>query len=176
MLCIGGPPGSGKTTLGEHLATHLRLALVDLDTATNPLMEQVTRAAGLPYDLDDRGLRGPVRRARYRCVLDLAAHNARVGVGTILIAPLTQEVSSETAWHHLVTLVEPGRAVLVWLTIDPEVGLARRQDRGQVRDASVRAHRGVSPVVPALRLDGADNVWDNGSHIITHLGGGSDDI
>ena len=146
VVCCAGPAGSGKSSVGAALATRLGWAVVDQDSATNPLMEQVAAAAGVPFDLDAPRLRGPVRDARYACVTAVARDNARLGVSTILVAPFTAELNDRAAFDRLREAVEPGRAHLVLVDTPESVRRARSALRATARDRT--------PKPPARAQDG----------------------
>src|SRR6202011_4999936 len=116
-VLIGGPPATGKTTLGTALAPHLGAAVLDLDVATGPLVRVVSELIGV-RDLDDPVLAGLTRAARYDTLLGLAAANLRAGRPVVLVAPFSTERAQPSAWvtttQRLAT--EP---TLVWLHLPP---------------------------------------------------------
>lgn len=63
VWCVAGSPGSGKSTLGRAVAARLGACVLDLDTATNPLLAQLAALTGAGDDLDHPSLRGPIRDA-----------------------------------------------------------------------------------------------------------------
>ena len=71
VVCVAGQPGSGKTTLGVALADRMGAVVLDMDTATNPLIAAIADLIGAGDDWDHPGLGGPVRAARYRCLVDV---------------------------------------------------------------------------------------------------------
>lgn len=161
VWCVAGPPGSGKSTLGRAVAARLGACVLDLDTATNPLLAQLAALTGAGDDLDHPSLRGPVREARYRCLTDLAADNVQAGRSVVLIAPFTREVTNPGAWRQLADRLRPVPPVLVWVAVSPAVALLRRQRRGHPRDrsAAVLTDQAVAaefrrPVVDHLLADG----------------------
>ena len=146
VYVVAGPAGSGKSTLGRALAAHTGSAVLDQDIATNPLMAQLARLVGAGDDLDHPGLRGPVRDARYQCLFDVAADNVGVGRDVVMIAPFTRECSNRQAWSLLADQVGDAHVRLVWVTVPPEVALARRIARNLARDRTAGA---VPPPTPA---------------------------
>jgi hypothetical protein len=107
--------------------------VIDQDSATNPLMEQIALAAGIPFDLDAPRLRGPVRDARYACVTAVARDNARIGVPTILVAPFTAELRDADAHRRLAEAVAPGVLQLVLVAPRRHPGSPHRGPRGRPR-------------------------------------------
>jgi predicted kinase len=134
VYVVAGPAGSGKSTLGRALALVTGAVVIDQDIATNPLMAQIAALVGAGDDLDDPALRGPVRRARYQCIIDIACDNGRLGRNVVMIAPFTAESSDVVAWAGLARQLAPARVVLVWVTVPPDVALARRRQRNLPRD------------------------------------------
>jgi hypothetical protein len=53
-----------------------------------------------------------------------------------MVAPFTSECSDPHAWAELARQLEPSVVHLIWVTVPPEVALARRQQRNLVRDRS----------------------------------------
>jgi predicted kinase len=171
VLVVAGPAGSGKSTLGRSLAALLGAAVLDQDVATNPLMAQIAEIVGAGDDLDHPALRGPVRDARYRCLVDVAADNARVGTPAVMIAPFTAEVTDAARWTELVGLLGT-RTELVWVTVPPEVAWARRQQRGLPRDVAAAGPAAAlpEPVVPHVAADGAAEPDGEAARVAAALG------
>lgn len=137
VIAVGGPPGSGKTTVGRALSVAIGGALLDIDTLTNPLMARIAALTGAGDDLDHPSLRGPVRAARYACLRDTGTEVAGVGCSVVLVAPFTAELTDPLVWQQFSTpLRVPGvvRVVLVQTLIDPAIALRRRAARGLARD------------------------------------------
>ena len=159
MYVVAGPPGSGKSTLGRAIAVATGAAVIDQDVATNPLMAQLAQLVGAGDDLDHPGLRGPVRDARYECVLDVAIDNIGVGRDVVMIAPFTRECSDLLAWTALESRFESARVRLVWVTVPAEVALARRIARNLARDRTAVPGgvptKSATPVVEHIAADGA---------------------
>src|SRR4051794_1428218 len=91
VYVVAGPAGSGKSTLGRALAGVTGAVVLDQDIATNPLMAQLALLVGAGNDLDHPALRGPVRQARYQCIVDVEVDNGRLGRDVVMIAPFTAE-------------------------------------------------------------------------------------
>lgn len=159
VFVVAGPAGSGKSTFGRALAAQVGAAVIDQDVATNPLMAQLARLVGAGDDLDHPGLRGPVRDARYRCVFDVVADNVGVGRDVVMIAPFTRECSEPESFAQMVAQLGTARVRLIWVTVPPEVALARRVARNQARDRSastvVARLSTPRPVVDHIEASGA---------------------
>jgi predicted kinase len=135
VYVVAGPAGSGKSTLGRALAGVTGAVVLDQDIATNPLMAQLALLVGAGDDLDHPALRGPVRQARYQCIVDVAVDNGRLGRDVVMIAPFTAECTDRLAWSELTRQLAPAQVRLIWVTVPPEVALARRIRRNLARDA-----------------------------------------
>ncbi len=162
VICCAGPPGSGKSVVGAALASLLGWALVDQDSATNPLMEQVAIAAGVPFDLDAPRLQGPVREARYACLTAIGRDNARLGVPTILVAPFTAELNDPAAMRRLAEAIAPGVLHTVLVDTTEETRAARTAARGAERDHTPRPARRSAPE----RDWGEDTTWPAGVLVV----------
>ena len=178
LWCFAGPPGSGKSTLGRAVAARTGACLLDLDTATNPLIAQIATLTNAGDDLDHPSLRGAVRDARYRCLTDLAAENVRVGRSVVLVAPFTREGADADAWQQLARAMLPAVPLLIWVDVPPAVALQRRQQRGQARDRTASSLTGHGlgaqfprPVVDHLLADGATPTNVEAERLAGLLGG-----
>lgn len=151
-LVVAGIAGSGKSTLGAALARVLRAPLLDLDSLTNPLLDRLEGA------LDEHWLSGPlgaqIREGRY-AALRRTAVDVLDSVGVVvLVAPFTAELRGGDEWERLRGELAPAVVQVLHLVGDPAVFAARRELRGEPRDA----HRPPDPEeptigVPALCVD-----------------------
>lgn len=159
VFVVAGPAGSGKSTLGRALAGVTGAVVLDQDIATNPLMAQLALLAGAGNDLDHPALRGPVRQARYQCIVDVAVDNGRLGRDVVMIAPFTAECTDRQSWLALTRQLAPAQVWLIWVTVPPEVALARRIRRNLARDAGAAdsgpAQPFPSPVVEHISASGS---------------------
>ena len=133
-VLLTGPPAAGKTTVGRELARRLGAALLDLDTATAPLVAVVADLVGVE-DLDDSRLADATRSARYETLLALAEDNLHAGTAVVLVAPFTAERSDQRAWPPVEHRLQAagGRPALLCLRLEPEVLLQRMRARGAAR-------------------------------------------
>ena len=177
--CVAGLPGSGKSTGGLALARALGAALLDLDTATNPLLAVIAATTGAGTDMDHPSLQGAVRAARYAILLDLAAENLALGRPVVLIAPFTAEATDPAAWRAVQDRLAPAQAHLVWVTVPTDVARARRLARGLPRDLkgtpvpadAALARVGGVPVVRHLLMDGSADTELEVARVIGAAGG-----
>ena len=150
---VAGPAGSGKSTLGRALAHARGAVLLDLDTATNPLLGAViadaTWGAGHWNEPQHREV---VRPARYAVLRALAGD--QVLDELVLVAPFTAELGGGPEWEALVLAVAPRPVRVVWLDATPELLRDRLAMRADSRDLHARPG-GPTPAVPHLRVDAA---------------------
>ncbi len=171
---VAGPAGSGKSTLGRALARRTGAVLLDQDVATNPLMSQIATLVGAGQDLDHPALRGSVRTARYRCLVDIAVDNRRLGRSVVMIAPFTAECADAAAWSALVGQLSPARVILVWVSVDRDLALARRRRRNLSRDSALTAEASLPPPVPEpvvhyLPADGAADPTSEATRLMAEI-------
>ena len=172
-LVVTGCPAAGKSTLGLALARELGAALVDLDSATAPLVSVVLGLMSLE-DLDelrDLGRRDPdalgladrTRAARYETVTALAEDSLRAGTPVVVVAPFTRERRDPDAWAALARRLEAagGEPHLVWISMPAAVALSRLQARGAERD-----RRKIADV--STYLAGLDLAPPTVEHILVH--------
>lgn len=159
-VLISGAPATGKSTLAGALAGRLGAALLDLDTATGPLTAVIAGLIGRA-DLSDPELAARTRRPRYDTLFDLAADTLRTGTPVVLVAPFTAERTAE-GWARATARL-PGRAVLIWLHLDPDELLRRMTERSAGRDSAKTADPAsflatvhtAPPAAPHLAVDAA---------------------
>lgn len=161
-LVVSGPPASGKSTLARSVARALGACLLDLDTATGPLVQVLSTRVGVS-DLDDPHLADLTREARYETVTHLAADNLDAWLSVVLVAPYSLERRDPRRWARLHDeLAGHGAAArLVWIGIDRATLRARLATRNAERDSPKLARDdwvdGIDLAPPAaehLRLDG----------------------
>ncbi|MFB9375343.1 HAD-IA family hydrolase [Kineococcus gynurae] len=150
---MAGTAGSGKTTLGRAVARSVGAALLDLDTVTNPLLDEL--APVLP---GDHWLSSPVaaeiRRGRYAALRATAADVLAGGVPVVLVAPFTAELRGGVEWRELLAALAPHQPTVLHLDGPDDVLAARRAVRGASRDAfRSNVSSTARPLVPHVRVD-----------------------
>ncbi len=155
---VAGPAGSGKSTLGRALAHARGAVLLDLDTATNTLLDALTRSAtwGAGH-WNEPQHRDVVRPARYATLRALAGD--QVVEELVLVAPFTAELGGGPEWQALVQAVSPRPVRVVWLDASPELLRDRLAARADPRDHHALP-AGALPGVPHLRVDAAASTDD----------------
>jgi predicted kinase len=134
VVLVAGAPGSGKSTVGRLLAQKLAAALLDLDTATGPMVAVLSGPQG--PSLDDPIFSALTRAARYETLFRLAEDNLAVGRTSVLVAPFTTERRDEAAWAVLESRMRRrgSSLVMVWLRISADEVRRRVDRRGAARD------------------------------------------
>ncbi len=144
LICVGGAPGSGKTTVGALVARSVGAALVDLDSVTTPLVEAVAAAAGEVADLDAPRY-AALRDARYACLAAVVADCLAAGVDVVAVAPFTREAVDGT-WREWGVASGARSVTTCWLDLDPDEAVRRADARGLPRDRA----KGGNPRAPVL--------------------------
>ena len=180
VIVVCGVPASGKTTFARDLARHLRWALLDLDTLTNPLFEYAGGEFLVDVPTAQATVRATVNDIRYGCLFDTAAENLALGVNVIMVAPFTSERTYPEAWGRLVDRlgIAAGQVHLAWLDTPPSAVVERMQQRGAARDLEKvkEAHRFLTPDVTQppgvahIRVDGLLTAEAQVSQFLTRLG------
>lgn len=152
---VAGPAGSGKTTLGRALARHRQAPLIDLDSATNPLLDGLADVVAPGGHWNEPRLRGRIRPARYAALRSLAADQVGVGLDVVLVAPFTAELRGGPEWQLLVDAAAPAPVCVVWLRADETLLRQRVAGRQETRDAVRTAADLRPPAVPHLAVDAA---------------------
>ncbi|WP_308408139.1 HAD-IA family hydrolase [Streptomyces mayonensis] len=153
MIAVSGVAGSGKTTLGRALAKELRLPLLDLDTLTVPLLDQLHGTLFGDHWLAPAHAPA-VRPARYSVLRATASEVVATAGGAVLVAPFTAELTGGRAWTDLLDAVAPAELRMVNLRGSAKLFARRRAERSEPRDQH-RADTGpaASPAVPHLSIN-----------------------
>jgi sugar-phosphatase len=155
VVVLAGPAGAGKSTLGAALARRTGATLLDLDTVTGRLLDEVFPATGLPGHWNEDRHRHLVRPARYAALLAVAGDQLRLDHDVVLTAPFSRELRGGRVWEALQRSLSPVDPLVVWLHAAPEVLSRRLAERAEPRDAVRHARRSAAPVprVAHLRLE-----------------------
>ncbi|MEU4685980.1 AAA family ATPase [Streptomyces xinghaiensis] len=137
LALVGGFAGSGKSEAGKLLAASTGWAMLDKDTLTRPLAEQLL--VSLDGDPDDRHSRlygEQVRPLEYACLMKAAWENLECGVPVILVAPFIKEVGEARWMSRLDRRCRRlgGRLETVWVDSDVETMRERLISRNASRD------------------------------------------
>jgi predicted kinase len=121
LVLVAGYAGSGKTELSRVLAGETRWALVDKDTITRPLVEDLLQALGLAMnDRHTEGYLEKVRPLEYECLQETSYENLARGNSTIATAPYIRELQDGWWVRQTARAVERLGATLVpiWVRCD----------------------------------------------------------
>jgi predicted kinase/transcriptional regulator with XRE-family HTH domain len=135
---VGGFAGSGKSEFSRFLGTTTGWAVLDKDTITRPLVEQLLLSLGCDiHDRHSEVYRTKVRPFEYRCLLDAAEENLSCGISTVVAAPFLREFD-DTSWMQRVSNRMRRHNVsmsAVWVKCDVQSMYDYIAHRGAARDA-----------------------------------------
>jgi predicted kinase len=148
LVFICGHAGTGKTTLARRLIGPLMTAagsafcLLDKDTLYGGYS---AAAMGLltndPNDRDSPLFLQHLRDPEYRGLIDTARDNLALGIGALVVAPLSREVRErklfDRAWLEVSDDIE---IRVVWVTTSEKTARQRILERGDPNDAYKLAH------------------------------------
>lgn len=138
ITLVGGFAGSGKSEFARFLASVTGWAVLDKDTITRPLVEQLLLSIG--GDINDRHTelyRTKVRPFEYRCLLNAVEENLACGISTVVAAPFLREFD-DTSWLQRAEnrLRRYGATMsVVWVKCDVQSMYDYVAHRGAARDA-----------------------------------------
>lgn len=160
VLIVAGAAGSGKTTLGKELARRIGVALLDLDSLTNPLLDRLDPFLDGPHWNGGGPYSEAIRAGRYAALRSAAGDLVSLGRRPVLVAPFTRELTAGPEWDELVQDLAPADVMVIHLDGSPELLANRRSVRRAARDV----HRPAdstwpagstmpTPRVPHVRID-----------------------
>ena len=148
LLFFCGHAGTGKTTLAKQLIAPLMartgesFCLLDKDTLYGGYSAAVMRAlTGDPNDRDSPTYLQNLRDPEYTGLLDTARENLSLGVGCIVVGPLSREVRAHRLADRAWLGVGPGVTVrTVWVHLAEDEARRRITARANPNDAWKLAH------------------------------------
>ena len=148
LVFICGHAGTGKTTLAKRLvaplsrATGETLCLLDKDTLYGRYSAAVMGVlTGDPNDRDSPLFLQHLRDPEYQGLLDTARENVELGIGAIVVGPLSREVRERRLFDRAWLKVGENVTVsVVWVLTSEAVAHARITQRGNPNDAYKLAH------------------------------------
>jgi predicted kinase len=137
LILMAGYAGSGKSELSGVLARETGWALIDKDTITRPLVEDLLESLGLSRDdrHSDEYLR-LVRPREYECLMEAAYENLSRGVPTVATAPFIAEFRDGSWMRQAARVTERlgGLLVPIWVRCDAESMRDHILERAAPRD------------------------------------------
>jgi|LakMenEpi03Aug12_release.lakeMendotaPanAssembly.Ray.scaffolds.fasta_scaffold257390_2 sugar-phosphatase len=152
VVFVAGSAGTGKSTLGDVLATRLKGVHLDFDLVSAAVVDE---ARAKNPAMSEAELLEAVKDSRYRALHDALRQTLAQNGGTPIVvsAPFTRYAARADSWAWW---ADPcPRWLLVWLDLDEDERARRIQTRGAVRDQGARGGPGPRPGVPHLALDAA---------------------
>lgn len=145
LTLVGGYAGSGKSEFARFLSAVTGWTILDKDTLTRPLVEQLLISLGAdPHDRQTALYQDHVRSHEYRCLLDQGMENLDCGVSAILTAPFLREIT-DVSWIGRAKnrcTAHTAAFSVVWVKCDSESMHDYLSFRGASRDAWKLAHWG----------------------------------
>jgi predicted kinase len=148
LVFVCGHAGAGKTTLAKRLIEALMntsgepLCLLDKDTLYGRYSGAVMNLLG--QDADDRDsplFLEHLRDPEYRSLIDTARDNLELGIGVLVVAPLSREVREGKLFDRDWLGVTPGVDIhVVWVHVPDEIAHERILARNQPGDTYKLAH------------------------------------
>jgi predicted kinase len=157
---VCGPPAAGKTVYGRALAERERAVLLDIDIATEPVVQAGMEAAGLSRDdRDSPSYKEIFREPAYEALFQLAEANL-AQLPVVVVGPFTRE-SQDAAWPARLEGRFEVPVEVHFVFCQPEVRRARMIARGEDRDLAklekwdeyLRTTAEEQPVFPHVWVD-----------------------
>ncbi|MFI2347152.1 AAA family ATPase [Streptomyces sp. NPDC019443] len=138
VVLVGGFAGSGKSEFAKFLGGLTGWPILDKDSLTRPLVDQLLVAlGGEAHDRSSALYREKVRPLEYRCLMEAAWDNVDCGISTILDAPFISEFSQAEWMQRFQNRCRSKRVSVatIWVVCDPESMREYIEFRGAARDA-----------------------------------------
>ena len=148
LVFVCGHAGTGKTTLAKRLIGPLMKAsgapfcLLDKDTLYGGYSAAaMTMLSGDPNDRDSPLFLKHLRDPEYRGLLDTARDNLELGIGALVVGPLSREVRERRLFDRAWLGVGAQVVVrVVWVSTSEELARQRIVERANPNDAYKLAH------------------------------------
>lgn len=138
LTIVGGYAGSGKSEFSRFLSDITGWAFLDKDSLTRAMVERLlVSLGGDPHDRHTELYLGEVRPLEYRCLMETAFDNLKVGTSAILSAPFVAELV-DPDWVSRLTNRCAARGIdvaVVWVRCDPDSMREYIEFCGAPRDA-----------------------------------------
>lgn len=149
LLFFCGHAGAGKTTLAKRVLQHYisppvcqSYCFLDKDTLYGNYSASVMGVlTGDPNDRDSPLYLQHLRNPEYSALLDTARENLGLGINTIVVGPLSQEVKQHQLSNPDWLKMPAGTQVkVVWVYLNEAQAKKRIELRGDMRDSYKLAH------------------------------------
>jgi len=137
LFIVTGMPAVGKTTFARQLAAKTSACLIDIDTATETVVQAaMKRISSDPNDRDSHVFKETFRDPIYQTLFDLADANLP-HTDAIITGPFTKELHNPN-WIEQIQekLATPCRVKSIFLHCSPELRKERLRIRDNPRDRS----------------------------------------
>lgn len=137
ILLVGGFAGSGKSEYAKFLGRLTGWPILDKDSLTRPLVDQLLIAlGGQANDRSSDLYREKIRPLEYRCLMEAAWDNVDCGISTILDAPFVAEFSQADWMQRFYNRCKAKRVSVasIWVQCDPDSMREYIEFRGAARD------------------------------------------
>ena len=156
LFVVAGPAASGKSEFARALAKKFNLFWIDLD---DDIEERIAANKALIEKIGMEEFLKEQRPIRYKELLDKANKALKSGQSTVISAPFTAEVTSQSNWDsQFSSFTELGiKPILYWIATEPEVRRERMLNRASLRDKEKEISykfEAITPVVPCISIDG----------------------
>ena len=160
---ICGSPGAGKSTYAKKLASEHGATLLDIDTATERLIQIALRASG--HNLDDRDsdyFKRTFREPIYETLFGIARDNISYQA-VVVVGPFTKELRDPN-WPAKLSQTLGGPVEVHYVSCPPEIRKRRLAERGNPRDLAklrdwenyVKYYEENPPVFEHVAIDGTN--------------------
>ncbi|AGF58755.1 MAG: putative kinase [Clostridiaceae bacterium] len=138
VIFLVGAAGSGKSTVGKLISSHLKFSYLDKDVICNRFTGKLLETQGIsPNERDGcEFYQTEVMPLEYETLLEIAADNVRNGISVILDAPFLGYFSDEKYIQKLKEKYswEDSTPLVLEVTVNSEVLLKRIKNRNIKRD------------------------------------------
>lgn len=162
LVC--GSPGAGKSTYARKLAATRHAVLLDIDTATERLVQLALRESGHnPDDRDSDYFKQTFREPIYETLFDIARENTPFEEA-VIVGPFTKELR-DPDWPSKLSQALDGPVEVHYVSCPPEIRRQRLAQRGDARDLAklqdwekyIQYYEERQPVFEHVWVDGAAN-------------------
>lgn len=138
VIFLVGAAGSGKSTVGKLIASHLQFGYLDKDVICNKFTGKLLETQGIsPNERDGcEFYQTQIMPLEYETLLDIAADNVKNGISVVLDAPFLGYFSDKEYMQKLKEKYgwEDSTPLVLEVTVNSEVLLQRIKERNVPRD------------------------------------------